>query len=151
MFRYYFTLGLRSLRRNRALTALMVLTLAVGVAASVSTVTILHAMSGDPLPHKSDRMFVPMIDILPVKGYVPGDKPGFSQTQMSYIDARNFMASKMGVRRTVMYGVAGPVEPARKESGLSTPRHGAPRDFSACSTLHSCTASVERSDDAARD
>ncbi|MCL6485598.1 MAG: ABC transporter permease, partial [Janthinobacterium lividum] len=69
MFRYYLTLGLRSLRRNRALTALMILTLAVGVAASVSTVTILHAMSGDPLPHKSDRMFVPLIDILPVKGY----------------------------------------------------------------------------------
>ena len=117
MFRYYFTLGLRSLRRNRALTALMILTLAVGVAASVATVTILHAMSGDPLPHKSDRMFVPLIDILPVKGYVPGEKPGFAQMQMSYIDARNFMASKIGVRRTVMYGVAGPVEPARKDIG----------------------------------
>ena len=96
MFRYYFTLGLRSLRRNRALTALMILTLAVGVAASVSTVTILHAMSGDPLPHKSDRLFVPLIDILPVKGYVPGEKPGFSQVQMSYIDAQNFMRSKNG-------------------------------------------------------
>lgn len=130
MFRYYFTLGLRSLRRNRALNALMVLTLAVGVAASVSTVTILHAMSGDPLPHKSDRMFVPMIDILPVKGYVPGDKPGFSQAQMSYIDARNFMASKVGVRRTVMYGVAGPVEPARKDIGSFQAQGMAPtRDF----------------------
>lgn len=130
MFRYYFTLGLRSLRRNRALTALMVLTLAVGVAASVSTVTILHAMSGDPLPHKSDRMFVPMIDILPVKGYVPGEKPGFSQAQMSYIDARNFMGSKVGVRRTVMYGVAGPVEPARKDLGSFNSQGMAPtRDF----------------------
>lgn len=130
MFRYYFTLGLRSLRRNRALTALMVLTLAVGVAASVSTVTILHAMSGDPLPHKSDRMFVPMIDILPVKGYVPGEKPGFAQAQMSYIDARNFMASKVGVRRTVMYGVAGPVEPARKDIGSFNSQGMAPtRDF----------------------
>ena len=50
MFGYYFKLGLRSLRHNRALTALMVLTLAVGVAASVSTLTILHMMSGDPIP-----------------------------------------------------------------------------------------------------
>ena len=130
MFRYYFTLGLRSLRRNRALTALMVLTLAVGVAASVSTVTILHAMSGDPLPHKSDRLFVPLIDILPVKGYVPGEKPGFSQMQMSYIDAQNFMRSKMGVRRTVMYGVAGQVEPARKDIGSFFAQGMAPtRDF----------------------
>ena len=54
MFRYYFLLGLRSLRRNPMLTALMVLTLAVGVAASMSTLTILHIMSGDPIPHKSD-------------------------------------------------------------------------------------------------
>ena len=47
MFAYYFKLGLRSLRRNPALTALMVLTLAVGVATSMSTLTVLRAMSGD--------------------------------------------------------------------------------------------------------
>jgi putative ABC transport system permease protein len=130
MFRYYFTLGLRSLRRNRALTALMILTLAVGVAASVSTVTILQAMSGDPFPHKSDRMFVPVIDILPVQGYVPGEKPGFSQAQMSYIDASNFLASKVGVHRTVIYGVAGPVEPVRKDIGSFQAQGLAPtRDF----------------------
>ena len=57
MFSYYFKLGVRSLRRNPALTALMVLTLAIGVAASVSTLTILHMMSGDPIPEKSDRLF----------------------------------------------------------------------------------------------
>ena len=34
MFRYYFMLGLRSLRRNPLLTALMVLTLAVGLTAA---------------------------------------------------------------------------------------------------------------------
>lgn len=130
MFDYYFKLGLRSLRRNRALTALMILTLAVGVAASVSTVTILHAMSGDPLPHKSDRLFVPLIDILPVKGYVASEKPGFAQSQMSYIDASNFMASKVGLRRTVMYGVAGQVEPARKDIGSFLAQGMAPtRDF----------------------
>ena len=32
MFRYYFLLGVRNLRRNPVLTALMVLTLAIGVA-----------------------------------------------------------------------------------------------------------------------
>ena len=130
MFRYYFTLGLRSLRRNRALTALMILTLAVGVAASVSTVTILHAMSGDPLPHKSDRLFVPMIDVVPLKSYVPGAKPTFGQAQLAYTDAKNFMASNMGVRRTVMYGVAGPVEPARTDVGAFQAQGLAPtRDF----------------------
>ncbi len=53
MFRYYFQLGLRSLRRNPMLTALMVLTLSVGVATSMATFTVLYVMSGDPIPHKS--------------------------------------------------------------------------------------------------
>ena len=61
MIQYYFFLGIRSLRRNPVLTSLMVLTLAIGVAASVSTLTILHMMSSDPIPSKSDRLFVPVI------------------------------------------------------------------------------------------
>lgn len=130
MFQYYFKLGLRNLRRNPALTALMVLTLAVGVAASMATVTILQAMSGDPLPHKSDRLFVPQIDVAPLKGYVPGEKPSFGQAQLSYTDAKNFLASKIGIRRSIVYGVAGPVEPARKDIGAFQAQGLAPtRDF----------------------
>ncbi|HEX5756950.1 MAG TPA: ABC transporter permease, partial [Arenimonas sp.] len=56
MFRYYLALGFRSLRRNPVLTLLMVLTLSVGVAASMTTLTILKGMSGDPIPHKSERL-----------------------------------------------------------------------------------------------
>ncbi|MFA9217408.1 MAG: ABC transporter permease [Sphingomonadaceae bacterium] len=121
MFQYYFLLGLRSLRRNPALTALMVLTLAIGVAASVATLTILHVMSGDPMPHKSARLFVPLIDNGPIEGYTAGDKPGDSQ--LSYRDASNFLNSGIGERRVAIYGIAAAVEPARKELGVFT-AHG---------------------------
>ena len=121
MFQYYFLLGLRSLRRNPALTALMVLTLAVGVAASVSTLTILHVMSGNPMPDKSERVFSPLVDNGPIEGYKPGDKP--DDRQLSYRDAVNFLNSKMGVRRVALYGVAGPVQPDRKDIGVFT-AHG---------------------------
>ena len=124
MFSYYFLLGIRSLRRNPALTALMVLTLAVGVAASIATLTILHVMSGDPIPSKSERLFVPLLDNGPLQGYTPGDKP--NDRQLSYIDAANIAASKQGDRRTVMYGVAGPLEPARKDLNV----------FNALSLIH---------------
>jgi putative ABC transport system permease protein len=128
MFSYYFKLGLRSLRRNPALTALMVLTLAVGVAASIATLTILHVMSGDPIPAKSERLFVPLVDNGPLRGYTPGEKP--NDRQLSYPDAANIAASKQGDRRTVMYGVAGPIEPARKDLNVFTVRGLAPtRDF----------------------
>jgi putative ABC transport system permease protein len=128
MFSYYFKLGVHSLRRNPALTALMVLTLAVGVAASVSTLTILHVMSGDPIPQKSERLFVPLLDNGPPENYNPGDDPG--DIQISYPDANNLLKSGQGQRRTVLYGVAGPLEPARKDIPASMVAGLAPtRDF----------------------
>jgi putative ABC transport system permease protein len=113
MFAYYFMLGVRSLRRNPALTALMILTLAVGVAASVSTLTILHVMSADPIPEKSSRLFVPMVDNGQVEGWNPAE--GRDDDQLSYIDATNFQKSGKGERRSTMYGMRAPIEPPRKE------------------------------------
>ena len=128
MFAYYFKLGLRSLRRNPALTSLMVLTLAVGVAASVSTLTILHMMSGDPIPHKSDRLFVPIFDVQPAEGYVPGTPS--DEVQITYTEAMNLLTSGQGVRRTALYGIAPSVEPLRKDIGAFTAPGIAPtRDF----------------------
>jgi putative ABC transport system permease protein len=129
MFGYYFKLGVRSLRRNPALTALMVLTLAIGVAASVSTLTILHAMSSNPIPHKSDRLFVPLIDNGPLEGYNPAN-PERGNDQLSYIDANNFLRHGPGERRTALYGVGLPLEPARKDLPVMSLDGLAPtRDF----------------------
>ena len=127
MIQYYFLLGVRSLRRNPILTALMVLILAVGVAASVSTLTILHVMSGDPIPHKSERLIVPLVDNGPIKGYTPGEREG---DEMSYRDAVNLLASGQGDRRTAIRGVDGTIEPARKDLPVFTAEGLSPtRDF----------------------
>jgi putative ABC transport system permease protein len=40
MFAYYFNLALRSFRRNKVLTALMVLAIALGIGASMTTLTV---------------------------------------------------------------------------------------------------------------
>lgn len=145
MFSYYFHLGVRSLRRNPALTALMVLILAVGVAASVSTLTILHMMSGDPIPHKSDRLFVPIFDVAPVDNYKPGDK--LRENQVSYPEVQNLLKSGQGVRRTGLYGISAPVEPPRKDLPAFTANGMAPtRDFFAMFDvpfLHGQTWSVQ--------
>jgi putative ABC transport system permease protein len=128
MFSYYFKLGVRSLRRNPALTALMVLTLAIGVAASVSTLTILHMMSGDPIPQKSDRLFVPIFDVAPVDNYKPGDK--LRESQVSYPDVMNLLKSGQGVRRTGLFGISAPIEPPRKDLPAFSASGMAPtRDF----------------------
>ena len=115
MFSYYFKLGVRSLRRNPALTALMVLTLAVGVAASIATLTILHMMSGNPIPHKSERLLVPIVDNGPLEGYTPQERP--DDMQLSYKDTVNLLASGQGERRTAIYGISAAIEPGRKDLG----------------------------------
>ena len=129
MLSYYFLLGVRSLRRNPALTALMVLTLAIGVAASVSTLTILHVMSSDPIPHKSDRLFVPRLDNGPLEGFNPQQQDRVD-SQNSYIDAMNFLKDGHGERRTVLYGISAALEPERKDMPVMAVKGIAPtRDF----------------------
>src|SRR3546814_3871596 len=93
MFWYYLQLGFRSLRRNPVLTMLMVITLSVGVAASMSTYTVLHMMSGEPIPHKSDRLFVPQLDTGSMTGYTEGEEP---DNQLSYPDTQRLLASEIG-------------------------------------------------------
>ena len=62
MFAYYLDLALRSLKRNKVLTALMVLAIAVGISASMTTLTVMHLLSGDPLPGKSGTLFYVQVD-----------------------------------------------------------------------------------------
>jgi len=128
MFSYYFKLGVRSLRRNPALTALMVLTLAIGVAASVSTLTILHVMSADPIPHKSERLFVPLVDNGSPDNWVPSEGP--NDRQLGYPDVDNLLRSSVGERRTAMYNVGVAIEPPRSDIPAFSATGLAPtRDF----------------------
>jgi putative ABC transport system permease protein len=65
MFGYYLRLALHSLRRNPVLTVLMVLSIAVGIGASMTTLTVMHLLSGDPLPGRSQHIFYPQVDAAP--------------------------------------------------------------------------------------
>jgi len=62
MFAYYIRLAVRSLKRNVVLTSLMIAAIAVGIGASMTTLTVFRAMSGDPIPRKASQLFVPQID-----------------------------------------------------------------------------------------
>jgi putative ABC transport system permease protein len=130
MFSYYFKLGVRSLRRNPALTALMILTLAVGVAASIATLTILHAMSNDPIPQKSARLFTTIIDNGQPENYNPNEPNVTSNELLSYIDAANLVKSAPVQRKVALYGIGGVIEPARADMAvLSTQGMATSLDF----------------------
>ena len=87
MFGYYLDLALRSLRRNKVLTALMVLAIAVGIGASMTTLTVMHLLSGDPVPGRSGKLYYAQVDDNPE----PGDykEPLDKLTYQSAVDLWN--------------------------------------------------------------
>ncbi|HRQ65417.1 MAG TPA: ABC transporter permease [Xanthomonadaceae bacterium] len=111
MFAYYLRLGVSNLRRNPALTALMLLTLGVGVAASMATLTVLHVMSGDPIPHKSERLFSVVLDNGP-----DGERgPSQQQNLVPYRDVRELKDGAFGLRQTGLYGIAPAIDSGRDD------------------------------------
>ena len=63
MIAYYIDLAWRSLKRGPGLTALMVLSIGIGVALAMTTWALVHSLAGNPIPQKSARLYVPTIDM----------------------------------------------------------------------------------------
>jgi putative ABC transport system permease protein len=104
---YYLQLALRSLRRNRVLTALMIIAVSVGIGSSMTLLTALRAMSADPIPAKSDRLFSVRIDNW---GPDAANNAALSDL-LSYPDAMALMRAHQGVRQSVMYAPVFSVTP----------------------------------------
>jgi putative ABC transport system permease protein len=100
MFAYYLNLALRSFGRNKALTTLMVLTIALGIGASMTTLTVFHVISGDPIPGKSDRLFTVQMNVLPDSQYEPDEAD--ESLQMTRIDAQTLLKEARGKRQALM-------------------------------------------------
>jgi len=100
MFGYYLELALRSLKRSPGLTALMVLSIGFGVAASMTTYSVFRAVSGDPIPWKSSKLFVPQVDM---RGPTGRDATGEPPTAMDYADAVTLMRAHRAELQSAMY------------------------------------------------
>ncbi len=110
MFGYYLDLALHSLKRNKSLTVLMVLAIALGIGASMTTLTVLHVLSGDPLPGKSGKLFYPQLDPQDMDGYSPQDDPPM---QLTWIDGMALLHAKRARYQALMTGGAVPVQPTQ--------------------------------------
>lgn len=115
MFGYYLDLAWRSLKRSPGLTALMMLAIGFGVAASMTTYSVFRAVSGDPIPWKSSRLFVPQIDMWgPVEMSGPGARHASSEPPdaLDYADAIALMRGHQATHQSAIYQVAPTVLPA---------------------------------------
>ncbi|MGH8145002.1 MAG: ABC transporter permease [Rhodanobacteraceae bacterium] len=101
MLGHYLHLAIRSLRRAPVLTTLMVVTIGLGIGGSMTVITVFRAMSGDPIPAKSARLFVPQIDPWG-HGHGFGDQP---PDQLTYLDVQQLLRQRIARRQTAMYAV----------------------------------------------
>ena len=113
MLGYYLDLALRSLRRTPVLTGLMVLAIGLGIGASMTMLTVLHVMSGDPLPERSGRLFYPTLDPRPlddghqsrssINGEI-GAGHDAAVDNFTYVDAMALLQAKRAPRQAAMAG-----------------------------------------------
>jgi putative ABC transport system permease protein len=117
MFGYYLELAVRSLRRSPGLTALMMLTIGFGVAASMTMHAVVRGLSADPIPGKSSRLFMPQID-----SWGPGDRfHGEPPDALTYTDAMALMRQHRAVRQSAIYPIgpsAMPTDTSRNRSPI---------------------------------
>src|SRR5579885_2501857 len=99
MLAYYLRLALYSLRKNIALTLLMIVAVAFGIGACMTSLTVFRAMSSDPIPQKSAQLFAAQIDIRgpadPYRG-----TPDNLDDQLSYLDAAALMRQRAAAHQT---------------------------------------------------
>lgn len=107
MLGYYFSLAWRSLRQNRALTVLMVLTLAVGIGATMTTLTVYKTLSRDPIPQKSDRLFRVQLDFYPADVKNSDNEP---PDDISRFDAETLLAQHRAKAQVITNGGGAPLE-----------------------------------------
>jgi putative ABC transport system permease protein len=101
MVRYYLQLAVRSLRRNFALSALMVIAIALGIGASMTTYAAFRATGGDPIPWKSRELFVPQIDLWGFKHRDNNEPPD----GMDYLDTVALIRAHVAKRQAAIYPV----------------------------------------------
>ncbi|HEX3480152.1 MAG TPA: ABC transporter permease [Kofleriaceae bacterium] len=110
MLAYYLDLARRSFKRNLSLTALMVIAIAFGVGASMTTLTVLHVLSVDPIPGKSQQLFYVQLDPVRALGYMPGEEP---MEQMTRLDSEALLRMAKADRQAMMTSGQAAVEPQR--------------------------------------
>lgn len=113
MFGYYLDLALRSLKRSPGLTALMVLSIGIGVALAMSTWTLVHLMARDPIPQKSAQLFVPTIDMWGPAAHATAMRGNDPPVLLDYATAAALLHDRRATYQSANYWIAPTVVPSR--------------------------------------
>ncbi|MFL6605113.1 MAG: ABC transporter permease [Steroidobacteraceae bacterium] len=103
MYSYYVRLAFKSFRRNPGLTALMLSAIALGIGVCIMTMTVYHAMSGNPIWWKNDRLYAVTMDNWDPTRPEDVQHPDLAPPQLTYKDAMYLLGSNIPERKVVMY------------------------------------------------
>jgi putative ABC transport system permease protein len=101
MFLHYLELAWRNILASKGLSALMVLALALGIGACMTTLTVYHVLSGDPIPHKSARLFNVQLDAADLSDWRAGQEPTLDLTRF---DATALLRDRKALRQSMSSG-----------------------------------------------
>lgn len=114
MFHYYLTLSLKSISRQKGLSALIATTLGLGIAACMITYSLIHLMSKDPLPNKSEKVYHIQLDNWDLNSAaIPPDLP---PEQVTWRDAMNIVHAKQAKYQAAHAMTWGMVTPTNKNT-----------------------------------
>ncbi len=102
MFRYHLRLGLKSLRRNPVLTALMIGAIGLGIAVCLTTLNVYSLVSGNPLAARNDVVFAVQMDSWDPNEPWDKDRPTLAPWELTYRDAQAVYASDIPERKVIM-------------------------------------------------
>jgi putative ABC transport system permease protein len=118
MIRYSLELALHGLRRSPKSTLLAVVTVALGLAASMTTLALLHMLSADPLPGRSQHLYLAWVDTVQAK---PDDYASLNDVtvenykRIKMADAQALVQEHRAVRQAALAGLDADVSTAEGE------------------------------------
>jgi putative ABC transport system permease protein len=99
MWRYYVALAFRSSSRSKSLTVLVIVLMSFGVAACMVCYAVFRVTTGDPIPTRSSRLYVPQMDNFGPTKNGNGEPPDL----LSYFDAMALLQAHAASHQTLVY------------------------------------------------
>jgi putative ABC transport system permease protein len=112
MLAYQIKNAIRSMKRNPALSVLLIAGIGLGIAVSTAFITTYYLMAGDPIPDKSDQLFYVEMDSWNPERPYDDNHPDRPPVQVTYRDAMGIMESEIPTHQSVMFKASLTVQPA---------------------------------------
>lgn len=115
LFGYYLQLAARSMRRTPVLTLLMVCAIGLGIGASMTSLTIFHLMSGNPIAHKNALLRPVQLDNWDPSQPWDDKEPTEPPNIVTYRDAMALLEARQARRQVAMFTNYFPLQPENRE------------------------------------